>query len=131
MARANALVLGIGVLVLAVAAGIAAASGPSVTITSPRTGSSVSLKRTPNLSIAGGATFASVNPASTKFYLRRDGCGTATDNAHLSVAAGSPDAGDGCGIIGGQGATGVAAPGLVATDYPTTDGMPVILDTSK
>src|SRR4051794_28197270 len=101
MARAKALVLGIGVLVLAVAAGIAAASGPSVTITSPKTGSSVSLKRTPNLSVTGGASFASVSPTSTKLYLRRDDCGTATDNTHLSVVAGSPDGGEGCGFIGG------------------------------
>jgi hypothetical protein len=131
MTRAKALVLGIGVLVLAVAAGIAAASGPSVTITSPKTGSSVSLKRTPSLSISGGATFAAVNPTSTKLYLRRDGCGTSTDNPHLSVVAGSPDGGEGCGFIGGNGVAGEAAPGLLSADYPSSDGMPIILDTSR
>jgi hypothetical protein len=104
-----------------------------VTITSPKTGSSVSLKRTPTLSITGGATFAAVStaPTSTKFYLRRDGCGTATDNTHLSVTAGAPDAGDGCGIVGGQGITGIAAPGLTGGDYPTVDGMPISFDATK
>jgi len=131
MTRAKALVLGIAGLILAVAVGVAAASGPSVTITSPKTGSTVSLKRTPNLTVAGGAKFASVTPTSTKLYLRRDGCGTATDNPHLSVTPGAPDGGDGCGFVGGNGVASEVAPGLFSVDYPSSDGMPVILDTTK
>src|SRR4051794_38217231 len=131
MTRAKALVLGMAGLVLAIAVGVATAGGPSVTITSAKTGSSVSLKRTPNLTVTGGATFASVTATSTKFYLRRDGCGTATDNPHLSVTAGAPDGGEGCGFVGGSGVAGEAAPGLLSADSPTTDGMPVILDTSR
>jgi hypothetical protein len=117
--------------IVAVSAALAA-SGPSVTITSPKTGTSYSAKKTPNISVTGTAAFAAASgPTTTKFYLRRDGCGTSADNPHLSVTAGNPDAGDGCGIIGGQGITGAGAPGLTATDYPTADGMPIVLDASK
>lgn len=130
MARAKALVLGIGGLVVAVVVGVAAASGPSVTITSPKSGSSVSLKRTPDLTVAGKATFAPVDPTSTRFYLRRDGCGTSTDNPHLSITTGT-DAGDGCGFVGGNGIAAEVAPGIFSVDFPSTDGMPVILDASK
>ena len=63
---------------LAIGAAVAVASGPSVKITSPKTGSALSLKRTPSLTVAGTIAFAAVNPASMKFYLRRDGCGTAS-----------------------------------------------------
>jgi len=131
MTRAKALVLGMAGLVLVIAVGVATAGGPSVTITSPQTGSSVSLKRTPNLTVTGGATFASVTATTTKLYLRRDGCGTASDNPHLSVVPGAPDGGEGCGFIGGNGVASEAAPGIFSTDYPSSDGMPVILDTSR
>src|SRR5207248_2009752 len=67
----------------------------------------------------------------TRFYLRRDGCGTANDNPHLSVGSGI-DGGDGCGlvltsIVGAGGTVDQAA----SVDYPSTDGMPLTLDASR
>ena len=129
MARAKALVAVI-VAGLAIGAAVAVASGPSVTITSPKTGSALSAKRTPSLTVAGTAAFAAVNPTSVKFYLRRDGCGTSSDNPHLSVTSGS-DAGEGCGFVGGNGIVSTVSKGLFSVDYPSSDGMPLILDTSK
>ena len=130
MTRAKALVAGTLVAGIVAVSAALAATGPSVTITSPKTGTSYSAKRTPSIDVTGNATFAPVTQKSTKFYLRRDGCGTSSDNPHLSVTS-ATDAGDGCGIIGGQGVAGAVAPGLTATDYPTVDGMPLILDTTK
>jgi hypothetical protein len=130
MTRAKALVLGIGGLALVLAVG-AALAGTSVTITSPATGSTVSRHTTPTMTVTGAVKFAPVNATTTKLYLRRDGCGTSNDNPHLSVTAGAPDGGDGCGFIGGNGVASEAAPGLFSTDYPTSDGMPVLLDTTR
>ena len=132
MTRARALVLGICGLVAAVAVtAVAYAGGLSATITSPATGSTISRQATPTMTVTGTAKFTPVNQTNTKLYLRRDGCGTATDNPHLSVTAGAPDGGDGCGFIGGNGIASEAAPGLFSTDYPTTDGMPVMLDATR
>jgi hypothetical protein len=129
MTRARALVAVI-VAGLAIAAAVAAASSPSVTITSPKTGSALSAKRTPSLTVAGTAAFAAVDPTSVKFYLRRDGCGTSNDNPHLSVTSGT-DGGEGCGFVGGNGIVSTVSKGLFSVDYPSMDGMPLILDTSK
>src|SRR5436305_14589252 len=54
-------------------AGIASAAtaGPSVKITSPRSGTTVSLRRTPYLAIAGTAAFASSEAQTSTFYLHR------------------------------------------------------------
>src|SRR5438128_11719518 len=120
MTRAKALVAGIAA-VLAVAAGVSAASTPSVTITSPTPNQTISLKRTPSLAVKGNAAFTAVAPSSTKFYLRRDGCGTSNDNPHLSVTSGT-DAGTGCGFVGGNGFVSTVSKGLFSVDYPTTDG---------
>jgi hypothetical protein len=107
-----------------------AGSGPGVTITSPRTGSSVSLHQNPYLAVAGKAAFAAATPGDTQFFLRRDGCGTSSDNPHLSVTSGT-DAGDGCGLIVDQvPLVGTADQGSF-TDYPASDGMPLALDTSR
>jgi hypothetical protein len=129
MTRAKALVAGI-VTMLAVAAAVSAAGTPSVTITSPKSGSFISAKRTPNLTISGAAAFTAVSPTTTKFYLRRDGCGTSSDNPHLSVTSGT-DAGTGCGFVGGNGLVSTVSKGLFSVDYPSTDGMPLILDSSR
>jgi hypothetical protein len=113
----------------AVLAGIASAS-TSVTITSPASGAKVSLKHTPYLAIAGGATFADASAGTARFFLRRDGCGTSNDNPHLSITNGT-DAGDGCGLIVDQvGAAGDADQGSFI-DFPASDGMPVSLDGTK
>src|SRR5690348_1998392 len=85
-------------LLIALAAGIAAASTSSVTITSPKSGSSISARTNPSTTVAGGVTFAAVDPQTSRFYLRRDGCGTSNDNPHLSTTSGT-DAGDGCGLV--------------------------------
>jgi hypothetical protein len=129
MTRAKALVAGI-VGLAAVVVGVAAASGPSVTITSPKNGTTYSAKKTPNLTVAGTVAFASASPTSTKFYLRRDGCGTSADNPHLSVTSGT-DAGEGCGFVGGSGFLSEASKTLFSVDYPSIDGMPLVLDSSR
>jgi hypothetical protein len=108
--------------------GIAAGATSSVTITSPRAGQSVSLKKNPYLAVAGGVSFAAATPGTTTFYLRRDGCGTSNDNPHLSTASGT-DGGDGCGLI----FNAVAGPGGdvdqgAFIDFPATDGMPLAFD---
>jgi hypothetical protein len=110
---------------------VAATTSLSVTITSPKSGSSVSLKRTPYLAIAGNAVFAPTTAETTSFYLRRDGCGTANDNPHLSTTSGI-DGGDGCGLIlnAVTGLGGDADQGAFV-DFPASDGMPVSLDGTK
>jgi hypothetical protein len=126
MARAKALVAGIVVL-LAIVGAVSAASTPSVTIKKPKT---VSLKKVPNLTLSGTAAFTTPAPVSTQFFLRRDGCGTATDNPHLSITSGT-DGGEGCGFVGGNGIVSTVAKGLFSVDYPSTDGMPMYLDTTR
>ena len=111
--------------------GIAAGATSSVTITSPRAGQSVSLKKNPYLAVAGGVSFAATAPGTTTFYLRRDGCGTSNDNPHLSTTSGT-DGGDGCGLI----FNAVAGPGGdvdqgAFIDFPATDGMPLAFDATR
>jgi hypothetical protein len=118
-------------LLIALAAGIAAASTSSVTITSPKAGSSLSARTNPTTSVAGGVTFAAAGAQTSRFYLRRDGCGTSNDNPHLSTTSGT-DAGDGCGLV----ITAVAGVGgdvdqNAFEDFPASDGMPLALDTSR
>ncbi|HEY6961030.1 MAG TPA: hypothetical protein VI408_03990 [Gaiellaceae bacterium] len=116
----------------ALAAGAAvAASGPGVTITSPTAGQKISARRTTYVAVAGTAGFATPASQTTRFYLRRDGCGTSADNPHLSVASGT-DAGDGCGLVLSSfvGAGGTVDQGAFV-DYPSTDGMPLTLDGSR
>ena len=111
--------------------GIAAGATSSVTITSPRAGQSISLKKNPYLAVAGGVSFAAATPGDTTFYLRRDGCGTSNDNPHLSTQSGT-DGGDGCGLIfnavvGVGGDVDQAA----FVDFPAADGMPLSLDATR
>ena len=91
-------IVGAGILILASASSVGAADGgTSVTITSPRSGQSVSLKRAAYTAVAGDVAFSPTTATTTRFFLRRDGCGTSNDNPHLSIASGT-DAGDGCGV---------------------------------
>ena len=108
--------------------GVAAGATSSVTITTPRAGQSISLKKNPYLAVAGGVSFAATTPRSTAFYLRRDGCGTSNDNPHLSTTSGT-DGGDGCGLIFNAvvGVGGDLDQGAFV-DFPATDGMPLPLD---
>ena len=122
----RARVLALAVAATAVVSGIASAS-TSVTITSPASDSKVSLHRTPYLAIAGGATFADTSAGTTRFFLRRDGCGTTNDNPHLSVTSGT-DAGDGCGLIINQVGVVGDVDQSAFIDFPANDGMPLALD---
>jgi hypothetical protein len=102
-----------------------------VTITSPRAGQSISLKKNAYVAVAGGVSFSPTTTGDTTFYLRRDGCGTANDNPHLSVTSGT-DGGDGCGLIfnavvGAGGDVDQAA----FVDFPASDGMPLALDGTR
>jgi hypothetical protein len=132
MARAKALVAGLVVL-LAIAGAVSAASTPSVTITSPKPGSTFSARRTPNLPLTGNVAFADSSPNETTFYLRRDACGTSNDNPHLSISfdPSKPDGGDGCGWVSGTGVAPLASATLFSVDFPSTDGMPVAIDASR
>src|SRR5438477_2616874 len=117
--------------VVALTTGVAAASTSSVTITSPRAGQSISLKKNPYLAIAGGVSFAPTTAGDSTFYLRRDGCGTSNDNPHLSVTTGT-DGGDGCGLLFNAvtGLGGDADQGAFV-DFPASDGMPLALDGTR
>ena len=110
---------------------VSAAATSSVTITSPRAGQSVSLKKNPYLAVAGTASFAAATSGSSTFYLRRDGCGTSNDNPHLSVTTGT-DGGDGCGLLFNAvtGLGGDADQGAFV-DFPASDGMPLALDGTR
>jgi hypothetical protein len=115
-------------LAAALAAGAALSATTSVTITSPSNNQPVSLHKNPYLAVAGTASFADTTAVTTRFFLRRDACGTSNDNPHLSVTSGT-DGGDGCGLIVDQvGLVGDAAPQATFTDYPASDGMPLAYD---
>ncbi|MDX6578576.1 MAG: hypothetical protein QOJ47_125 [Gaiellales bacterium] len=118
------------IAIAAATAAIAAASGPSVTITSPTAGQKISLRHNPYTAVAGTASFATPSAQATRFYLRRDGCGTANDNPHLSVTSGA-DGGDGCGLVLTIVGVGGTADQGAFVDYPSTDGMPLTLDASR
>lgn len=122
---------GIALLVAAIATTAAIGSSGSVTITSPKSGSSTSLHQNPYTAVAGTVAFAAANPQTTRFYLRRDGCGTSNDNPHLSIVNGT-DAGDGCGlIVNSVAGVGGDADQASFVDFPASDGMPLALDTSR
>jgi len=118
-------------LLIAHAAWIAAASTSSVTITSPKAGSTITAHTNPYTAVAGGVTFAASDAQTSRFYLRRDGCGTSNDNPHLSTTNGT-DAGDGCGLVINSvtGVGGDVDQGAFV-DFPASDGMPLALDTSR
>src|SRR5262249_4442515 len=106
-------------------AGTAAAGSTAVTIVSPKAGSTVSARTTPYTAVAGAVSFAAADPSATRFYLRRDGCGTSNDNPHLSVASGT-DAGDGCGlIIDSVVGVGGDVDQAAFVDFPSSDGLPL------
>src|SRR5437868_8025955 len=123
----NSVLLGLAALALAaIAAGGALSATTSVTITTPKANQTVSQTQNPDLAVAGTATFADTTAGTTRFFLRRDGCGTSSDNPHLSVTFGT-DGGDGCGLIFNAvvGAGGDAAPQAAFIDFPACDGMPL------
>src|SRR5918912_1358699 len=107
-----------------------AATGPGVTITSPAAGAKLSLRHNAYTAVAGTASFATPAAQSTRFYLRRDGCGTSNDNPHLSVTNGT-DGGDGCGLVLTVVGVGGDVDQGAFVDFPSTDGMPLTLDASR
>jgi hypothetical protein len=123
----------LGAVAVLLAFGVAAAVGSStaVTITSPKNGSTVTLHTTPYLAVAGNATFAPSTAATSRFFLRRDGCGTTADYPHLATTSGT-DGGDGCGLIFNSvvGLGGNVDQGAFI-DFPSTDGMPLAFDGSR
>src|SRR5256885_5931758 len=129
ISKMRALVVAAVLTAAALAVGVAGASTPTVTITTPKAGQSVSLKKTPYLAVAGKASFAPATAGATKLYLRRDGCGTSNDNPHLSVTTGT-DAGDGCGLLfNAVVGTGGDVDQGAFIDLPASDGIPLPLDT--
>jgi hypothetical protein len=116
---------------VALAAAAAAATGPGVTITSPAAGQKLSLRHAPYTAVAGTASFEAPTAETTRFFLRRDGCGTSNDNPHLSVTSGT-DGGDGCGLVLDSvvGLGGDVDQGAFV-DFPASDGMPLALDASR
>ncbi len=116
--------------ILTVAAA-AAAGATTVTFKTPKPGSTISLRANPYTAVAGGVTFAPATPQTSRFYLRRDGCGTSSDNPHLSTTSGT-DAGDGCGIVvDSVVGLGGDADQSAFIDFPSSDGMPLALDASR
>ena len=85
----------------------------------------------PYTAVAGTASFAAATAETSRFYLRRDGCGTSNDNPHLSTTTGT-DGGDGCGLVLNSvvGLGGDVDQGAFV-DFPATDGMPLALDASR
>lgn len=116
---------------VAAGAGLANAGSAPVTITTPVSGSTVALHSNPYTAVAGTASFTAATPGTSRFYLRRDGCGTSNDNPHLSTTTGT-DGGDGCGIVLDSvvGLGGDVDQGAFV-DYPASDGMPLALDSSR
>jgi hypothetical protein len=129
--KAIALAIPVAAAFALVAGAVYGASGPTVAITSPTSGQHVSLRHNPYLAVAGTASFAAPAAGTSRFFLRRDGCGTSNDNPHLSVASGT-DGGDGCGLtltsVVGLGGTADQA---ASVDFPSQDGMPLTLDAGR
>ncbi len=124
----KSVLLGLAALaVAAMTAGGALSALTSVTITTPKTSQKVSLRQTPYLAVAGTAKFAATTTGTTRFFLRRDGCGTSNDNPHLSVTSGT-DAGDGCGLVVDQVGPVGDVDQFSFTDFPASDGMPLAFD---
>jgi hypothetical protein len=128
--RLGALFAALGVL-LAIGAAAAIGSASPVTITSPRGGSTVTLHTTPYLAVAGNVSFAPSSAGTSRFFLRRDACGTTSDYPHLATTS-ATDGGDGCGLIFNSvvGVGGNADQGAFI-DFPSSDGMPVAFDASR
>ena len=128
--RLSARVVAVAVLGAAVAAA-ATAGSTAVSFTTPKPGSTLSLRVNPYTAVAGNVTFAAATPQTARFYLRRDGCGTSNDNPHLSTASGT-DGGDGCGIVlDSVVGVGGDADQSAFVDFPSTDGMPLALDAGR
>jgi hypothetical protein len=115
--------------VLTVLAAGAAQAAPSIAITSPAAGSTVS-RANGTMTVMGTSAFDAALPAQETYYLRGSGCG-ATESFWLSTTTGA-DEYDGCGTIGGLPANEVLfqAGGNPMT-FSAQDGVPVVVDASR
>jgi len=110
-------------------------AAPTVTITSPADGDTISRGANPTFTMAGDVSFDTPTPTSQKYFVRRATCSTAaSDQMRLSIVQGT-DSG-GCGTLGSItplneiGSTvGVVAPAVDI--YPAVDGLPLTLDASR
>jgi hypothetical protein len=112
------------VLAVAIPTVAGAATAPTISITSPAPGATISKAVSDTILVNGTATFDVPVAATRTFYLRRDACGgSAAQNTRLSTASGT-DGGDGCGnLIGGA--------STATTNYPAENGLPLTVDTTK
>lgn len=113
-------------LAVAIPAAAGAATVPTISITSPASGSTFSRALFDTISVAGNATFDAPVAEDRTFYLRGSGCG-ATEEFWLSTESGD-DEYDGCGIIGGLPAQEIFREPWV---FPGQNGLPFLLDASK
>jgi hypothetical protein len=111
----------------------AAVAAPTVSITSPANGTTVSRSQTPTLALAGAVSFDTPVADTRQFFLRRSACG-GSDNPRLSVQAGGDGSGDGCGdLVPGafREVATMAGAGVASEDYPAVDGVPLTFDGTK
>ena len=115
--------------VLTVFAAGAAQAEPSIAITSPTNGTTVS-RANGTMAVTGTSTFDTPIAAQETFYLRGSGCG-ATESFWLSTTTGT-DEYDGCGTIGGLPFNEVLyRTGGAPMTFSAQDGVPVLVDASR
>ena len=106
-------------------------AAPTVTITSPADGDTISRGANPTFTMAGGVSFDTPAPTTTRYFARRAACGgTADQNMRLSTTSGT-DGGTGCGYIGGWNLLGTADEPGFAMDFPAENGVPLTLDAGR
>ncbi len=105
----------------------AAVAQPEISILTPEAGTTVS-KAAPNLDVSGLVAFETPEPATSRFFLRRNGCGDGEVRS-LSLTSSTAD-NDNCRwpqwtILGTVDEEGFAE------DFPAGDGVPFALDSSR
>ena len=114
---------------LTVFAAGAAQADPSIAITSPTPGATVS-RANGTMAVTGTSAFDAPIPAQETFYLRGSGCG-ATESFWLSTTTGA-DEYDGCGAVGGVPANEVFYQlGGAPMTFSAQDGVPIMVDASR
>lgn len=106
---------------------------PTLTVTSPTDGASVSRSATPTMTVAGTVAFETPAPSTSQFFLRRSACASGDDDARLSTESGGSSEQGGCGFIAQPANEVLIAAGQepLSNNYATADGMPITLDASK
>src|SRR5687768_6307226 len=107
-----------------------AAAVPTVAITSPSEGATIS-SSAPQVELSGSVAFDQPVASSKRFYLRRAACGgTAPQGLRLSLVPGT-DGGTRCGPDGGWNLVGTADEAGYALTFPAADGLPFSLDVAR